>query len=333
MLGRRDFGKLTLSALPWMALPRGLARPMEPLLDVHSMLTTSISGVRVGFESWSVITLPHDGVQDVLVQLTGEMGLGECALYEVLILPSDLVDNLNKAKDTSSGSTASTEQQAAVEAANEAVTHWRTTAPLDYFVNIRKKFDAAGIDLYAYTPSVLTPDSSEEVLERTCLVSRALGVKVVVNAMPRSVAKRFAPFAEKYDLKVGFQGHPNASSKDPDAIAAPADYQEAVAYSKKFGILLDIGDATAGGIDVLQFVKENHEHIYILNLKDRRKKDRVSMPWGEGDTPVKEILLLVRDNKYRIRCYVDCDYETVPGSTRAADCKRCLAFCKQVLTS
>lgn len=26
MLGRRDVGKLTLSALPWMTLPRGLAR-------------------------------------------------------------------------------------------------------------------------------------------------------------------------------------------------------------------------------------------------------------------------------------------------------------------
>lgn len=187
--------------------------------------------------------------------------------------------------------------------------------------------------LYAYTPSALTPYSSDEDLKRTCEVSKALGIKVMVNAMPRSVARRLAPFAEKYDLTVGFQGHPDASSKDPDQIATAADYQEAVTYSKNFGILLDIGDATAAGIDVLNFVKGNHDRIYFLNLKDRRKKDRVSVPWGEGNIPVKDILLLVRDNKYPIRCYVDCDYETMPGSTRAADCKRCLAYCKEVLTS
>jgi hypothetical protein len=90
MLGRRDFGRLTLSALPWMALPRALARSVQPLLGAEPMLTTSIAGVRVGLESWSIITLPHEGVLDVLVQLAGEMGLGECSLYEVLILPSDL---------------------------------------------------------------------------------------------------------------------------------------------------------------------------------------------------------------------------------------------------
>jgi hypothetical protein len=120
-------------------------------------------------------------------------------------------------------------------------------------VNIRKRFNAAGIDFYAYTPAVLTPDCSDNVFAGTCEVSKALGVKVIVNAMPRSVAKRFAPFVEKYDLKVGFQGHPDASSKDPDAIATPADYEEVVTYSKNFGILLDIGDATVGGFDVVKF--------------------------------------------------------------------------------
>lgn len=116
------------------------------------MLTKSIAGVRVGFESWSVMTLPHEGVLDILVPLTVEMGLRECSLYEVIILPSDLVENLNQAKNlaesTVGGSaTPSAEQQAAVKAANDAVTHWRTTAPLDYFVGVRKKFDAAGISL------------------------------------------------------------------------------------------------------------------------------------------------------------------------------------------
>jgi sugar phosphate isomerase/epimerase len=54
----------------------------------------------------------------------------------------------------------------------------------------------------------------------------------------------------------------------------------------------------------------------------------VSVPWGEGDTPIKEILRLVRDSKYPIRCYIDCDYKT---TDRPADVKRSFGYAKAAL--
>jgi sugar phosphate isomerase/epimerase len=228
------------------------------------------------------------------------------------------------------GAPPSPEKQAATAAANDALKQWRMTVSLDTFKDIRRKFDAAGINLYGYTPAVPTAATSDEELKRSCDMAQALGVKLIVSAMSRSVAKRFAPLAEKYDLKVGLQGRPKISSTDPDAVSTPADYLEAVGYSKNYAIWMDIGDATAGGFDVLSFAKENHAHIAGLNLKDR-KKDNTSMPWGEGDAHLKEILLLIRDNKYPIRCYIDCDYKTAPGGTRTADVKQCYQYAKEVL--
>ena len=59
-----------------------------------------------------------------------------------------------------------------------------------------------------------------------------------------------------------------------------------------------------------------------------RKKDRLSVPWGEGDTPVTQVLQLIRDNKYPIRCYLDCDHKT---TNRPADVKRSFEYAKTAL--
>jgi hypothetical protein len=338
MFTRRDFAKFGLGTLG--ALPFSHAFPLSALqarAAAQPKITSTIAGVRMGFESYSLATLPHDGILDVLIGLMTEMGLDECNLMEALITPGNLVEAQRQARGpggAAGGPPAppSPERQAAMKAANDAVKQWRTTSPLDYFRDIRKKFDAAGIDLYAYSPSNLTAASTDEDLQRTSDIVHALGARLMTSAMPRSVAKRFVPLAEKGDLKVGLQGRPDIHSTDPDMIATPANFLEAVAYSKNYAIQLDIGDATGGGFDALQFVKDSHEHFCGLNLKDRTK-DKTSMPWGQGDSHIKEVLLLIRDNHYPIHTYVDCDYKTAPDSTRIADVKRCLAYAKTVLAT
>ena len=84
---------------------------------------------------------------------------------------------------------------------------------------------------------------------------------------------------------------------------------------------------TGGGYDSLAFVKDRLDRIAVIYLKDRRK-DRLSVPWGEGNTPINEVLRLVRDSKYPIRCYIDCDYKT---TDRPADVKRSFGYAKAAL--
>jgi sugar phosphate isomerase/epimerase len=126
------------------------------------------------------------------------------------------------------------------------------------------------------------------------------------------------------------QGRPNMNSTNADAMAKPSDFEEVMAYSKNFGSSIDVGDATGGGWDVIKFVEDTHPRVFGLNLKDRTKAS-VSMPWGEGDTHIDKILQLVRDKKYPVRCYIDCDYPTPGGGTRQADVKRCFEYAKKAL--
>ena len=203
------------------------------------------------------------------------------------------------------------------------------TVPLDYYTAIRKKFSDAGLEINSFDTSLGTTTADED-LNRACEATKALGAHFMMCVVTRSVAKRLAPIAEKHNVKVAFQGRPNISSTDPEVMAKPADFEEAMGYSKNFGSSIDVGDATGGGWDALKFVQDTHSRVFALNLKDRNKAN-VSLPWGQGDSRIKEILQFVRDKKYPIRCYIDCDYATAEGATRVADVKRCMEFARAAL--
>jgi len=253
-----------------------------------------------------------------------ESGLGECDLYAPLVEPAQLWDRIRAGGPAVPGAAVPPEVTAARAQAREELAKWRMSVSLDYFRPIRKKFDDAGIEIYGLSGF---PGSTEEELNRTFEIAGILGARLITLGVTLPAAKRIAPLAEKRSFLVGIQGRPDMSVTDPNAIARPENFEEAVSLSKSYWMSFDIGDATGGGYDALKFVEAHHDRIALLYLKDRRK-DRLSVPWGEGDTPVTEILRLVRDRKYPIRCYIDCDYRT---ANRPADVKRSFEFAKAAL--
>jgi sugar phosphate isomerase/epimerase len=189
---------------------------------------------------------------------------------------------------------------------------------------IRKKFDDAGIEVYGLSGF---PGSTEAELARTFEIAEVLGASVITLGVTLPAARRIVPMVEKSKFRIGIQGNPNMNPTNPDTIARPEQYEEAVSLSKSYGISFDIGDATGSGYDTLPFVKTHLDLITLIYLKDRRR-DHLSVPWGEGDTPVAEVLRLIRDRKAPVRCYIDCDYKT---SDRPGDVKRSFEFAKKAL--
>lgn len=326
MFTRRDFGKLAVAALPASC--------------AWGKITSKIHGVQMGVAGYSYNTLPRQGLLDVIIQSMVECGIGECLLYGYSTEPVDLADKARPARGggfTRGGSgggargggggrgPANPEQAAAMEALRQ----WHLTAPLTYYTAIRKKFSDAGLEINSFDASFGNMTADED-LSKACEVTKALGATCMMCAVTKSAAKRLAGFADAHNLKVALQGRPNMSTTDPDVMAKPADFEEVLGYSKNFGSSIDVGDATGGGWDALKFIEDTHARVFGLNLKDRTKAN-VSVPWGDGDTHMRDILQLVRDKKYPIRCYIDCDYALPAGSTRQAEVKRCMEFAKAAL--
>jgi mRNA-degrading endonuclease HigB of HigAB toxin-antitoxin module len=56
------------------------------------------------------------------------------------------------------------------------------------------------------------------------------------------------------------------------------------------------------------------------------------MPWGQGDTPLKEILQTVRKEKYKFPADIELEYPTPQGSDVVTEVAKCLQYCKDALS-
>jgi sugar phosphate isomerase/epimerase len=304
MYSRRDFGKLALVGLP---LSMALAK-----------IDSTISGVQIGVQSYSF----RDRSLDAAIKAMVEDGLGECELFSAHMEPEAA-----RLQVVAGGPPPDQAARAAARtAAREDLRKWRLTVPMDEIKAVRKKFDDAGIWLFAVNIS-FREDFTDPEIDRSFQMAQVLGVKVITASSTLSVMPRVVPFAEKYKITVGVHGHSNI--KDPNEFATPESFTKAMAMSKYVGVNLDIGHFAAAGFDPIEFIEAHHDRITNLHLKDRKKNDGPGTPFGEGDTPIKQVLLLLKEKKYKLPANIEYEYRGTDDA--AVEVKKCFQYCKDAL--
>ena len=201
-------------------------------------------------------------------------------------------------------------------AVREGLRNWRLAVSLDRYREVAKKFTDAGLTFYSYNLSFNDTYSDAEI-EKGLEMTKALGTKIITASSPLSVLPRVAPLAEKHGVIVALHNHANG----------PDDFASAMALSKNMWVNLDVGHFFASGYDSVAYIREHHARITNLHIKDRQKNQGREMPFGSGDTPLKEVLLLVRKEKYDFPVCI----EYVGPDGPAAELTRCLDYCKAVL--
>ena len=221
------------------------------------------------------------------------------------------------------------EQQAERQAATEKLAKWRASANANTWKAVTKKFNDAGIDvaLLCYN---MQDSMKDEDIEYGFSMAEGLGVKGMTTSTTLTMAKRIAPVADKHKLLVGYHGHDATS--DPNQTATLESYDTLMAYGKYNGINLDIGHFTAAGYDAVAFIKQHHAKITNLHIKDRKKDHGPNVAvWGTGDTPMKEVLQLLKTEKYGFPANLELEYPIPEGSDIVAEAKKCLAYVKSCL--
>jgi sugar phosphate isomerase/epimerase len=318
MYSRREFGRLALAGLPMtVAFAQG-----------SSKINSSVNGVRIGVQSYSFRSLPLD---DAIKAMAG-IGIGECELFsghvEPRIGPPPGARPPQSPTGAGSGEMTPEMREAMREAARkrqEETRKWRLSVSLDHFKDVRKKFDAAGVKLQAYNLSFNDNFTDDEV-DRGFQMAGALGVTLITASSTLSSAKRVAPFAEKYKITVAMHGHSNLT--DPNQFAKPESFAAALAMSKYFAINLDIGHFFAAGFDPVSYIEANHARITNLHIKDRKKENGPNTPWGQGDTPIKQVLQLLKEKKYDIPSNIEYEYQ---GEDAVVEVGKCFQYIKDSL--
>jgi sugar phosphate isomerase/epimerase len=298
-------------ALAGVALPRFFEAGID----------STVAGVRLGVQTYSFRDLARspgaaDAV-DVVIKAVKDSGLGEVELYSPQLEPVFAA--------AGRGARGAPPSPEAVKAREDLRT-WRLQTPLDHFKNVRKKFDAAGVTIYAYCCNMNTSFTDAE-LNRGFEIARALGTDVMTTSTTLDVARRVAPMADQHKITVGLHGHSNLS--DPNEFATPESFATAMKMSPYFKVNLDIGHFTAANYDPLAYIREHHARITNLHLKDRKKNQGDNVPWGQGDTPIREVLQLLKRERWPIPA--DIEYEYRGQGTPVEEVAKCYAFAKQAL--
>ena len=331
---RRELGRMALAAIPAARIvgaPGVFARQAKPDSKVRGVTI----GMNVPYNFGPGLNAPPAGAWgngrnasvDEIIQNCIALGVSGVELRTQpveLFLGAPLpVPAPPAAAGGQRGRGASTaELLAAAAAASPELQKWRLSASMTPVRALRKRFEDAGvlIDIVKVDGLFDMPDA---VVDYQFELARNLGARVLSTEIAEEGPRRLGQFADKHRLMVGYHGHAETSV---------ADFEKVFGYAAHNGANLDIGHYVAGqNMSPMPFIQKHHDRITHIHIKDRKRNGGPNVPFGEGDTPIAEVLQAIRDNRWNIQATIEFEYAVPPGSDRKTELKRCVDYCRAAL--
>jgi len=322
-LTRRDVVKAGLAAIPAIGLARLAAAP-RPDSKFHGVQI----GIIVSPYNYPSIPVPADQFLRTLVQV----GLSAVEIQDVRCEVYAGAPSAPRAGYSGSpGQHLSREERAAMRRKqDEQVTQWRINnkaAILEKFKTLRKMYNDAGVEIYAFRLANASMEMSDAEYDYLFEAGRVLGANQITTELPAdpALSKRLGDLGEKHRIMVGYHNHTQVNAQSWDT---------ALAQSKWNGIQLDIGHYVAAvSGSPIPFIEQHHDRITSIHLKDRKYGTHggANLPWGEGDTPVKEVLVMMRDRHFTFPAGIELEYKIPEGSTPEKEIEKCVEFARRAL--
>jgi sugar phosphate isomerase/epimerase len=313
---RRELGKLALATVPAAAF---VGHPPAALAAAKP--NSKVAGVQIG------LNVPYDFGNNLMSGddvLEGCVKLGVSAV-ELRSQPVELFMGVSPALLTPAGrGTPPADAAAARKTASDDLDKWRASAPMKKATDFRKKYEDAGVLIQIVKFDNIL-NFSDAALDYAFELARTLGARAISCELPVDnvdASKRLGQFADKHKIMVGFHGH---------TAMTPAIWEKAFTYAKYNGANLDIGHFIGGNkTSPVPFLKQHHDRITHVHIKDKTLDDK-NVPFGKGDTPIKEVLQVIRDNKWPIQATIEFEYPVPQGSDRMTEIGKCVQFCRDAL--
>ncbi|MEQ9442071.1 MAG: TIM barrel protein [Cyclobacteriaceae bacterium] len=217
------------------------------------------------------------------------------------------------------------EYDKARKAADEESRKWRLSAPMDKFKQLRKMYNDEGITIDIL--KLGNPGWTDEEIDYAFKAAEAVGARGISLEISDETARRMGPFATKHKALVGMHNHTQVGDEG-------FSFDTPLSYSRYNMLNLDIGHYVAGtSQSPIPILKKYHDRISHLHIKDRKKGTNGgdNLPWGEGDTPIGEVLQLLQKEQYPISAMIELEYEIPAGSDVLTEVTKCADFCHSAL--
>lgn len=301
-----------------------------------------INGVQIGCITYSFRSMPNQSAEATL-QYIKDSGL---SAIELMGDPAESfagmpISPINRSKMNQLGGKARRGEELTAdeqkeledmrgqsEAFQKEVAKWRSNADMKKFEQMRKMYKDAGVSIYAFKPNAFGKNNTDADIAYGMRAGKALGASHITLEHPSDDAHtlRLGKMGEKYGMAVGYHGHEQETFDFWDT---------ALAQSPKNGLNLDAGHYIAAGhSDLLPLINKQHSRILSMHTKDRTTpaNGKKNLAWGNGDTPISEILKLMMNNKYKFPATIELEYSIPSNSDAVKEVQKCVEYCRKSLT-
>jgi sugar phosphate isomerase/epimerase len=326
-LTRRKFLGLSAAAAALVTLPSGLSFTGSTMLQKTTKPSSKFGGVQIGAITYSWRSLPCTA-EDIL-QYCIKTGISSIELM------GDAAENFAglppMPAKPDKGATLTEAELARFEKATkdavQAQRNWRISVPMTKFEELKKMYNDAGVSIHI---AKFSPENwSDKEIEYAFKAAKALGAKGVTNEIGDKACQKLGPFAQNAGSYAIF--HQHGQPGDPGF-----SFEKFLEYSPANMLNFDAGHYFgATGLHPNGIIEKLHKRIVSVHLKDKTgpksNPANTNMPWGKGETPIKDILLLLKKNNWPIYADIELEYPVPDGSDAIAEVKKCVEFCRNIL--
>ncbi len=326
-VSRRKFLGLTAAAATLAIVPANFRFVNDPQQTKPGKPNSKFGGVQIGAITYSWRSMPGSA-EDILkyclqggissIELMGDVAENYAGLPKGPARPAR-------------GVTLSDAEKAAFDKASkealEVQRKWRISAPMKKYEDLRKMYKDAGVDIHIVK---FNPENwSDEEIDYSFKAAKILGAKGVCNEIGDNACKRMGPIAQKNGMNAIFHQHTQPGESG-------WTFDKFLDYSPANMLNFDAGHYFGStGLHPNGIIERLHNRIVSVHLKDKTgpksNPANTNMPWGKGETPISDILLLIKKNKWPIYVDIELEYNIPEGSDAVAEVKKCVEFCKAIL--
>jgi sugar phosphate isomerase/epimerase len=327
--GRRAFvGKLVVAGA-------GLALVSRPVFGAPAILTSlgkpnsKINGVQLGAITYSFRSMKTDA--ESVLKYCIDSGISAIELMggtaEAFAgAPHTSTEPMAPFRPGQQRPQLTPEQQAERATRAKEVASWRTSVGMEKFEQLRKMYKDAGVSIYAYKPNAFGVNNSDGEVDYGMRAAKALGATHITLEMPTEAGqtKRLSDIGARNKIIVAYHGHEQQT---------PTLWDAALLESKYNALNCDLGHYTAAGFNAVELVEAKSNRIASAHIKDRQNPDhgKANLPWGTGDTPIVQVLQLMKKKKYKFPATIELEYEVPDGSDAVKGVAKCVEYCRKAL--
>jgi sugar phosphate isomerase/epimerase len=285
---------------------------------------SKVGGVQLGCTTYSYRNMPHKveevvqylllaGINSIELRSVAEEDLG---LPQMPQRPRGQMSEKEKADFAKAG-----------DELREKQRQWRLNMPMSRYADMRKKFNDAGIkvNIAKFAPSGWT----DEEIDYAYNAAKVLGSIGITDEYSEMAIQRLGKFAEKHHSLAMYHTH-----QQP---AEPGfSFDSIFKYSPANYLNLDAGHYFgATGLHPNDIIIKYHNKMRSIHIKDKTgpksNPAATNMPFGKGETPIADILLLLKKEKWPINVDVELEYNIPEGSDPAKEVAKAIEYMRNIL--